>query len=144
MKIFENRFVEYIPDELDDNIVYISMQYKTAVHLCACGCKNPVVTPITPNDWSLKFNGISISLYPSIGNWNFECRSHYWIKKSKIIWAEDWSQEMVESNRKFDTRSKELYYKERDRLEFDMIELKPLKEKQKKSFIRKILTLDFK
>ena len=26
-------------------------------------------------------------LYPSIGNWQFPCRSHYWIRRNRIIWA---------------------------------------------------------
>ena len=51
MKIDKLRpeFVEYIPTVLEEGILYISMKYATAVHLCACGCRQKVVTPISPN-----------------------------------------------------------------------------------------------
>jgi hypothetical protein len=42
------------------------------------------VTPFSPKDWKLIFYGESVSLYPSIGNWNFPCKSHYWITKNSI------------------------------------------------------------
>jgi hypothetical protein len=28
-----------------------------------------------------------VTLAPSIGNWNYACRSHYWIRKNQIQWA---------------------------------------------------------
>lgn len=109
-----HKFVEFIPEDIESGIVYISGKYKTAVHNCICGCGNKVVTPLSPTDWELTFNGKSISLSPSIGNWNFDCRSHYWIKKSKIEWAEDWSKEMIQANRKEDRKQKEIYFKEQN------------------------------
>ena len=39
-----------------------------------------VVIPFSPTDWQLAFDGERASLQPSISNWNFACRSHYWIK----------------------------------------------------------------
>lgn len=86
----QHRFVEFIPDELEDGILYISLHYCTAIHKCVCGCGNEVVTPISPDDWRLTFDGKTISLYPSIGNWNFECKSHYWITRNNIRFAEKW------------------------------------------------------
>ena len=96
------KFVEFIPDVLETGMLYITLEYKSAVHLCACGCGNKVVTPITPNDWKLIYDGKSVSLSPSIGNWNFECRSHYWITRNEIIEALSWSQKEVECSRKKD------------------------------------------
>lgn len=87
MQTINHEFVEFIPDGLEDNTIYISMEYATAVHKCSCGCQNKVVTPFSPKDWKLTFDGETISLYPSIGNWCFPCRSHYWIRDSKIEWA---------------------------------------------------------
>ncbi|NJB82053.1 DUF6527 family protein [Wenyingzhuangia aestuarii] len=86
----EHRFVNYIPDYLKENIIYISNNSNIVIHLCACGCKNKVVTPISPIQWSYTYNGESISLSPSIGNWNFDCKSHYWIRDNQIVWAEKW------------------------------------------------------
>jgi hypothetical protein len=103
-------FVEYIPAELDDNTVYISLTYATAAHKCCCGCGNRVVTPFSPTDWKLIFDGETISIDPSIGNWNFPCRSHYWISRSKVRWARPWSKEKIQSGRERDRAVKELHF----------------------------------
>jgi hypothetical protein len=102
-------FVEYIPAELKDGTIYVSMAFATAAHKCVCGCGSEVVTPLSPTDWQLLFDGVSISLTPSIGNWNFPCRSHYWIRHNKIIWARSWSQQEIEAGRTHDRRAKEQY-----------------------------------
>lgn len=82
-------FVEFIPAEIEEGVIYISMIYGTAIHKCACGCGNKVVTPFSPKDWQITYDGDSVTIYPSIGNWNFECRSHYWIKKNEVVWIPD-------------------------------------------------------
>jgi hypothetical protein len=105
-----HEFVEYIPDELNDKTVYISVRHRTVIHKCVCGCGIEVVTPISPTDWQLTFDGQTISLFPSIGNWNYPCRSHYWIKKSKVVWAEEWSTERINAARGRDARLKTDYY----------------------------------
>ena len=103
-------FVEFIPDDLIEGTVYVSLTYSTAAHKCCCGCGNKVVTPLSPTDWKLIFDGVSISLYPSIGNWSFKCRSHYWIRNNKIIWAPKWSQEEIDEGRAYDQSAKEKYF----------------------------------
>lgn len=94
-----HKFVEFIPEELEEKTLYISLEHRSAMHKCMCGCGEEIVTPISPDDWELTFNGESISLYPSIGNWSYRCRSHYWIKRGRVIWAEDWSDEKVYASR---------------------------------------------
>jgi hypothetical protein len=94
--VIQHKFVEHIPSKLDEGVIYISGEYATAIHLCADGCGNKVVTPISPTDWQLLFDGETVSLMPSIGNWNFPCRSHYWIKNDRIEWGDNWSDEQVE------------------------------------------------
>lgn len=86
----EHRFVHYIPDIIEPGVIYISVDYATAVHSCCCGCGEQVVTPISPNDWKLIFDGETVTLSPSIGNWNFPCRSHYFVRNGRIIEAEPW------------------------------------------------------
>ncbi len=88
MKTVEHKFVDHIPDDVQSGILYISLSYATAIHLCACGCGNEVVTPFSPRDWNLHFDGETVTLRPSIGNWNFTCRSHYWITNNKIVEAD--------------------------------------------------------
>jgi len=88
--ILTHEFVEFIPDVLKDRTIYVSIKYATAIHKCCCGCGNKVVTPLSPNDWKLVFDGESISIYPSIGNWGLVCKSHYWIRDNRVVWAEKW------------------------------------------------------
>lgn len=95
----EHRFVEFIPNELEDATLYVSIPYATAAHKCCCGCGKKVVTPITPTDWKLTYDGETVSLNPSIGNWGFMCRSHYWIDQNRAVWARQWSSDEIEAGR---------------------------------------------
>jgi hypothetical protein len=104
---FEHQFVQFIPNDLRDGVLYVSLEFATATHKCACGCGNKVVTPITRTDWRLIFDGESVSLEPSIGNWNFPCRSHYWITGGRVLWAEDWSESQISAARARDARRKD-------------------------------------
>jgi hypothetical protein len=79
-------FVEFVPRDLEDGLLYISMEYATASHLCACGCGVRVVTPLRTADWVLTFDG-SVTLSPSIGNGQFKCGSHYRIDKNRVVWC---------------------------------------------------------
>lgn len=96
---FQIEFVTSVPDVLKERILYISIPYSTAIHLCPCGCQEEVVTKIAPHRWKMTYAGEFVSLHPSIGNWSLSCQSHYWIKKNKIIWADNWSKERIEKVR---------------------------------------------
>ena len=111
----KHKFVETIPDSLENNTLYISIRYSIVVHKCACGCGNEIVTPLSPYDWQLTYNGETISLYPSIGNWSLPCRSHYWIRENEIEWAGSWSDEMIRKNREWDSKNKKEYFRKRKR-----------------------------
>lgn len=106
----EHRFVHHIPDHLDPAVLYISMKFATAIHCCCCGCGAEVVTPFTPTDWKLTFDGESVSLWPSIGNWQFQCRSHYVIEHGRIIEAPEWTREEIAQGRAIDKENKASYY----------------------------------
>jgi hypothetical protein len=103
-------FVEFVPDVLEDGILYVSMEHATVVHRCACGCARKVVTPLSPTDWQMKFDGRDVSLTPSIGNWNFPCRSHYWIREGKPKWAGGMCDNEVALGREHDRFNKWSYY----------------------------------
>jgi|ERR1043165_61937 hypothetical protein len=105
-----HKFVEFIPRELEPNTVYVSIPYSTAIHSCCCGCGNRVVTPLSPADWRLIFDGRSVSLEPSIGNWSFPCRSHYWIRNNRVIWSDDWTESEIDAARRRDARAHTAYY----------------------------------
>ncbi|MEX0600914.1 MAG: DUF6527 family protein [Rhodothermales bacterium] len=105
-------FVDFIPDEFADGVIYVSIQFATAAHKCCCGCGSEVVTPLSPTDWSLTFNGETISLSPSIGNWSFPCQSHYWIRENKVVWAAGWTREEIERGRAQDRTAKDSFFDE--------------------------------
>ena len=106
----EHHFVEFIPDRPEEGALYVSMKYATAVHRCCCGCGSEVVTPFSPTDWQMTFNGESISLAPSIGNWGFRCQSHYWIRNNRVVWAGAMSKEQIKAGRAWDSKVKKAYY----------------------------------
>ncbi len=106
----KHEFVEFIPDDLEQGTIYVSIRFATASHLCVCGCGNKVVTPIRPTDWTLIFDGKTVSLEPSIGNWSFPCQSHYYIRKNRIKWAPKWSREQIERGRRYDHHAKDSYF----------------------------------
>lgn len=82
---FEPRFVTYVPRDLQQGELFISMEYATVVHLCACGCGTKTVTPLSAGGWTLTFDG-TVTLRPSVGNGQTPCRSHYLITSNEIDW----------------------------------------------------------
>lgn len=94
------QFVEFVPQRPSAGMLYVSIANATAIHLCCCGCGREVVTPLAPNGWSLTFDGDTVSLHPSIGNWSFPCQSHYWIRGSRVEWVPAWSAQEVRANRR--------------------------------------------
>lgn len=105
-----HEFVEYIPNDIKEGTIYISITFATVVHKCCCGCGEEVVTPLSPMDWKLIFDGQTVSLDPSIGNWNFDCQSHYWIKNNIVTWAPKWSWEKINAGRRHDALIKSRFF----------------------------------
>lgn len=81
--------VRRVPEQLEYGLLYVCFECNVVVHLCACGCGEKVVLPISPSCWSIEYNGESVSMKPSIGNFQTPCRSHYWINRNEVIWAKD-------------------------------------------------------
>jgi hypothetical protein len=108
--VLTHKFVEFIPPELEANTIYISIPYATVIHNCCCGCGNRIVTPLSPAEWKLIFDGRTISLEPSIGNWRYPCRSHYWIRNNRVIWSDDWSDDEIMANKKRDDQAAAAFY----------------------------------
>lgn len=89
-KIFEVRYVEYIPtsEKMEHGVMYVSRMFQTAVHLCACGCGCQSVTPFgSIHGWEFKSKGTKVSLSPSILNTNCPNRAHYFVRDNKIVWT---------------------------------------------------------
>lgn len=110
LKTIRHEFVDFVPEVVEEGVLYVSIPYTTATHKCACGCGEIVVTPIKPTDWTLTWNGDTVSMSPSIGNWSFPCQSHYFIEENKIIWARKWSASEIRTGRAYDKIAKDRYY----------------------------------
>lgn len=106
----EHRFVKHIPEQLEPGVLYISMEYGSAAHSCCCGCGEEVVTPFTPTDWEVTYDGETVSLWPSVGNWNQRCRSHYVIRRGQVLEAGPWTDYQVAAERQRDKAAKALHY----------------------------------
>jgi hypothetical protein len=77
-------YVELMPEwgEMKQGIIYISKVYGTACHLCLCGCGERVAMPLNSEEdktfgWDFTEKEGKITFRPSIGNYNFPCKSHY-------------------------------------------------------------------
>lgn len=108
----QHRFVERIPEPVEPGVLYISMEYATAAHSCCCGCGEEVVTPFSPTDWKMTFDGETVSLNPSIGNWTLACRSHYVIQGGNVLEYGSWTHEQVEAERRRGRIAKSRYYEQ--------------------------------
>jgi len=98
-------FVDTIPkaDAIQDDHLYISLKYNMTSHRCASGCGQLVPLPLSPADWSLSYNGDTVSLSPSIGNGVLACHSHYFIRNSQVVWASDMSASQAQQQQATDT-----------------------------------------
>lgn len=82
-------FVEQMPDDLEEGILYVSVPFRTSAHLCACGCRGEVWMPIRPDRHHLTWDGDTVTMSPSVGNWGLRCQSHYWVRSSQVVWVPD-------------------------------------------------------
>lgn len=86
-----HEFVKFMPDyeNFEEGKIYISKEFKVAIHRCLCGCGEKTVMPIDAiingkdHGWKLiEENNGTISFTPSVGNYQIPCKSHYIITKS--------------------------------------------------------------
>ena len=108
--------VEYMPKVLEPGVLYYAEVFGAATHLCPCGCRHKVQTPVGPSDYSLRFDRGGPTLFPSIGNWQRPCRSHYWIRNGEIVWDEPWSDEEIAAGRAAEAARDRAYFQRRDRV----------------------------
>lgn len=102
--------VEFMPKQLEPGILYVSEKYGTAAHLCACGCGAKIRTPLGPTEWAVKEKQGRPSLWPSVGNWQQACQSHYIIDDGEILWCEKWTPEQILAGRQMEEERRRAYY----------------------------------
>ncbi len=104
------RRVQCVPRTLEPGILYVSEEFGAALHLCACGCGVKVSTPIGPTDWSFEESSAGPTLFPSVGNWQQPCQSHYVIRDGRVLWMDAWTPEQILSGRLAKERRDEAYF----------------------------------
>lgn len=107
--------VDYMPKELKPGVLYISQKFGIAAHLCACGCGAKIRTPLGPTEWSIKKTRNGPTLWPSVGNWQQRCQSHYYIRRGEVIWSEKLTPEEIAAGRADEEKRRTAYYEARDR-----------------------------
>ena len=97
MKLLEykTKFVATPPkhSELEDGVLYVLPHCNCAIHKCMCGCKDVVVLAIDENNgkepyfWGWTYTDGNVSITPSVGNFQFPCKSHYFLQHGKVKWC---------------------------------------------------------
>lgn len=109
-KMISVEFVETAPGVREAGVFYVSIPYRTIIHNCLCGCGSKIVTPIRPNKWVMTYDGDTISLSPSVGNWSYPCQSHYVIRKNKVLPAGPMNTQKIAEGRNHDRALSDRYY----------------------------------
>lgn len=101
-----------MPKHLEPETLYVAEEFGAAAHLCACGCGHKIRTPIGPTEWSLEVTPDGWpSLWPSVGNWQKPCQSHYLIRRGHVIWSRKWAAEEIEAGRHREEERRQAHYK---------------------------------
>ena len=95
-----------MPSSLEPGNLYISVKHRLTEHLCACGCETEVSLPLSPSEWCIEYDGESVSIRPSIGNWRLPCRSHYIIEKGHTRWCLAWTETEIRAGQSNDRKAK--------------------------------------
>ena len=79
----KHEFVEFIPDELEQGTVYVSIRFATASHLRLRLWKQGR-DAYPPDRLDVAFRRQDHLLEPLNRNWSFPCQSHYYIRKNAL------------------------------------------------------------
>ena len=107
---FRLQRVQYMPAVLEPRILYVAEEFDIAMHLCPCGCGSKVKTPMGPTEWSIEETPEGPTVFPSIGNWQQACKSHYFIRRGQVVWSLKWSPAQIEAGRRAEEARRAAYY----------------------------------
>lgn len=76
--------VEFIPEKNDMVLgkLYYSDKYKTASHLCPCGCGEEFSIPIKGGEWRIVDTN-RLTIEPSLAH-RINCKAHYVIQNGSV------------------------------------------------------------
>lgn len=74
--------VYYMPNikDMKENVIYISDEFKVSGHKCMCGCGSLTIMPLGNNEWNYEIKNNKLTMWPSVGNYQMPCKSHYIIQ----------------------------------------------------------------
>ena len=104
------KYVEHLPESLEEGILYVCEEFSLTAHKCCCGCGEDVHNKLGPAKWRLiKHPDGRVSLDPSVGNWKYACRSHYWICENEVLEAAPMSSRAIQAVQARDRRDRDKY-----------------------------------
>jgi len=110
VQVIRPQYVEQLPDQMEEGVLYICEEFDLTAHKCCCGCGEDVYNKISPAKWRLtRMPGGTVSLYPSVGNWKYACKSHYWISKNRVINAGPMSARAIKAVQQRDRQDRNRY-----------------------------------
>ena len=108
-------WVDDLPDYMEAGTLYVSVKHRLTEHYCACGCGAEVSLPLGTSEWKLVYDGDSVSIWPSVGNWRLRCKSHYRIEANKTIWCPRWAEQAIVEGRRQDRNHTLLHIRRKNR-----------------------------
>lgn len=100
------KLVSEVPEQLAPGFLYVAEPFKTAMHLCCCGCGGEVTTRYGAGGWTLTLDGDAPTIDPSIGPSTQKCRSHYIVSRGQVFWLEDMTDAGISASRQRDARTR--------------------------------------
>lgn len=100
--------VDSFPTPLEAGVLYVSVLYSTAGHICPCGCGREVVTKLSPARYRVTFDG-EVSLAPSVAATGLPCNSHYFITRGGVEWHRPLERPQIDQARSADRRAVHAY-----------------------------------
>lgn len=86
---------ERLPSHVGPFEFYYSRRFEMAAVACACGCGHRVMLNLLDQHQLVIENGFP-TVSPSILVSDAPCLSHYFIRKGRVEWAQQWSKERVD------------------------------------------------
>jgi len=108
IEVLTPKYVANLPEQLAEGVFYICEDFAATAHKCCCGCSEEVYNKLGPAKWQLtKEPDGTVSLHPSVGNWKYACRSHYWIENNRVIDAGTMSNRAIKGVLERDRRDRD-------------------------------------
>ena len=92
---YKFKFVSELPDDVNDNIVYLEGNKETnefwyALLKCPCGCNEKIMLNLMEDAkpcWKIHLVDDNLTITPSI--WRTKnCESHFFLRNNKIVWSD--------------------------------------------------------